>query len=139
MNDCEKEELNQKRVVKWVKEHRTELVAAGVSISILIGIIICTKDHASLSELIIKIKRLIAGDSVFDADTTKKMFASGKDFVAIKEVKGRVPHSVSEHIRNLPEGHHASAEKAIEALRKGIELMEGQTIVDAYRTGNKAA
>lgn len=42
------------------------------------------------------------------------------------------PFDVSGHIRNLANGHHASAEKIAEAAALGITLGENQTLVDPY-------
>ena len=49
------------------------------------------------------------------------------------------PFDVSEHIRNLPPGWKASAEKMAEAEMLGITLLPGQTIVDGYTKGGLAA
>lgn len=39
---------------------------------------------------------------------------------------------VSKHIRNLPDGHHASQAKRDSATEYGITLGEGQTWVESY-------
>ena len=46
---------------------------------------------------------------------------------------------VSRHIRNLPNGWHASPEKVAEALKNNIVLGEGQTWVNSYMKGGAAA
>ncbi|MDD3185315.1 MAG: hypothetical protein ACOX1S_14975 [Anaerostipes sp.] len=46
------------------------------------------------------------------------------------------PIEVSEHLRNLPEGWNASAEKILSATEHGYQLNPGQTWVDTY-TKNK--
>ncbi len=46
------------------------------------------------------------------------------------------PIEVSEHLRNLPEGWNASAEKMLSATEHGYQLNPGQTWVDTY-TKNK--
>ncbi|MBO4617488.1 MAG: hypothetical protein J5717_09035, partial [Lachnospiraceae bacterium] len=48
----------------------------------------------------------------------------------------KAPHKVREHIRNLPEGHNASAEKIALAAQKGLDLLPRQTIVVEYETGS---
>ena len=50
-----------------------------------------------------------------------------------------VPFMVRKHIRNLPEGWQASAEKIEEAMKEGVTLQEGQTLVDGYMKGVTAA
>lgn len=51
----------------------------------------------------------------------------------------KAPHDVSEHIRNLPQGYKASAEKIALAAERGLVLLPEQTIVDAYRAGGAVA
>lgn len=51
----------------------------------------------------------------------------------------RIPHDVAEHLRNLPNGWKASAEKIATAAEHGYDLRPGQTWVEAYRTGGLAA
>ena len=48
-------------------------------------------------------------------------------------------HSVSEHIRNLPEGWKASRTKIETANNRGFKLNPGQTWVAEYRTGGAVA
>ena len=50
-----------------------------------------------------------------------------------------LPFEVSRHIRNLPDGWHASPEKVAEALKNNIILMDGQTWVDSYVKGGVVA
>lgn len=45
------------------------------------------------------------------------------------------PYDVSKHIRNLPKGQRASAEKIATAMENGFELKEGQTWVTDYVKG----
>lgn len=49
-----------------------------------------------------------------------------------------VPFDVSAHLRTLPEGCHASAEKVATALENGFVLQEGQTWVEAFTKGKAA-
>ena len=53
--------------------------------------------------------------------------------------RGATPFEVGRHIRNLPDGWHASPEKVAEALKNKIILREGQTWVDSYMKGGAAA
>ncbi len=50
-----------------------------------------------------------------------------------------LPFEVRRHIRNLPDGWHASPEKIAEALKNSIILMDGQTWVNSYMKGGVAA
>ena len=46
-----------------------------------------------------------------------------------------IPYNVEQHIRNLPEGRHHSAEKAAQAIILGIDLLPNQTIVNSHTKG----
>ncbi len=61
--------------------------------------------------------------------------ATGCVLNPIKDVVTRIPHDVSGHPRNLPEGCHASLSKLQEAKETGIQLLDGQTYVNPYSTG----
>ena len=47
-------------------------------------------------------------------------------------VISNVPQEIKSHIRNLPKGWNASAEKLAIAAEKGYLLLPGQTWVDSY-------
>ena len=51
----------------------------------------------------------------------------------------KAPFDVIAHIRNLPEGRHASPEKIAEAAALQIVLLPTQTYVSAYTKGIRAA
>lgn len=71
-------------------------------------------------------------------DPIEEVVASPLEETA-NDIISRCPHDVSEHLRNLPKGYQASEEKMAEAADKGIQLLKGQTLVDAYRTGKDIA
>ena len=62
----------------------------------------------------------------------KAVMAISKEQVECAHTSPHVAYEVGQHIRNLPSWQHHSAEKAIEAASKGIELLSSQTLVDAY-------
>lgn len=49
--------------------------------------------------------------------------------------KTQSPFDVCDHIRKLPNGWHASAEKIMTAAEYGYNLKPGQTWVDSYTKG----
>ena len=66
----------------------------------------------------------------------------GDTSITEEQVKAKIKraaHEVSGHIRNLPTGQHASAEKRKAAEENGVILAEDQTYVEDYHTGNGAA
>ncbi len=50
----------------------------------------------------------------------------------LKKLNCGEPFDVSQHVRTLSSGRRASPGKIAEAANLGIELLEGQTLVDAY-------
>ena len=59
-------------------------------------------------------------------------YQSEYNLVEEQNVEKTASHHASKHIRNLPEGHNASAEKIATAEEHGFSLGEGQTWVDDY-------
>ncbi len=126
----------KKTFLGWIKKHKKELIIAGFSLVTIIAIIILIKNHKSLDELWSYLKSKIekkTDDIELSDDLVSEMKES--DFESIN----RIPHSVSNHLRNLPEGWNASAEKIATAAEQGYELRVGQTWVAGYRTGQRSA
>lgn len=136
-------ENEKKTFVDWIKEHKKELIIAGVSIAAIIAVIIGIKNHKALEEVWASLRKLVektpetmpVAKSVPDTDMSPV-----KEIVEINIISSdRVPHDVVEHLRNLPEGWKASAEKIATAAEHGYDLLPGQTWVEAYKTGGLAA
>lgn len=136
-------EKEKKTFVQWVKEHKKELIIAGVSIAAIIAVIIGIKNHKALEEAWASLRKLV--EKTPECIPVEKTVAATenvpvKDIVEINIVTAdRIPHDVAEHLRNLPEGRKASAEKIATAAEHGYDLLPGQTWVEAYRTGGLAA
>lgn len=136
-------ENEKKTFVDWIKEHKKELIIAGVSIAAIIAVIIGIKNHKALEEAWASLRKLVekapetmpVAKSVPDTDVLPV-----KEIVEINIISAdRMPHDVAEHLRNLPEGRKASAQKIATAAEHGYDLLPGQTWVEAYRTGGLAA
>lgn len=133
----------KKKIVGWIKEHKTELVIAGISISALLMLILSIKNKETLKEFYNSLKKVTGEKSVgmdsevfnISLETCPVQEVPMNNFVLIE----RIPHDVESHLRNLPEGWRASAEKIATAAEHGYELLPGQTWVEAYRTGCIAA
>ena len=133
----------KKKIVGWIKEHKTELVIAGISISALLMLILGIKNKETLEEFYNSLKKVTGEKSVgmdsevfnISLETYPVQEVPMNNFVLIE----RIPHDVESHLRNLPEGWRASAEKIATAAEHGYELLPGQTWVEAYRTGSIAA
>ena len=135
----------------WVKDHKTQLKLAGVSVFAEIATIICIKNidglmrlKAELEDAITNGKRNSDNHQRINDDTRITEQLEQDDSVLctdsiIKKITTRVPHSVDPHIRNLPDGWRASDRKIATATENGFDLGEGQTWVEKYSTGKKIA
>lgn len=141
-------EEKKNTIIDWIKAHKKQLIIAGVSITVIFGVIIGIKKQDELEQAFKSLKGLVEKAPM--PVVTEKEVVSVVDSVNKSEtliVKaadaiapiGRAPHDVSGHPRNLPDGWKASAEKLKMAAENGITLADGQTWVDAYRTGVNAA
>lgn len=136
-------EKEKKLFVDWIKEHKKELIIAGVSIAAIIAVIVGIKNHKALEEVWASLRKLV--EKTPEVIPVAKLMSVTevtpvKDIVEINIVTAdRIPHDVAEHLRNLPEGWKASAEKIATAAEHGYDLLPGQTWVEAYRTGGLVA
>lgn len=134
-----------KGIIQWIKEHKKELIIAGVSIEALVLVVISIKNKDAIKELWESLKNtaIQTSSKVSDASTKVVMEAPIESFQNgvsnIASNSETIPFEVRRHIRNLPEGWHASPEKIEEALKNSIILMDGQTWVDGYMKGDFAA
>lgn len=129
--------MNEKhKFVNWVKNHKKQLLIAGISVTAVIGIIIGLKNKEAIKELWENLENSLS-------KTTEKLPESitivKTDPQVIEEVipvrlytSPQETFGVSQHIRNLSGGRHHSIEKAAEAAALGIDLLPHQTLVDTY-------
>ena len=133
----------KKKFTEWIKEHKTELIIAGVSIAAIIAIVIGIKNREALEKAWESLRKLLdkSAKTVLDQETVPTSeFTSIEEGVSdVSEIAKKIPHYVAEHLRNLPEGWNASAEKIATAAEHGYELFPGQTWVESYRTGGFVA
>ena len=128
------------RVIRWIKEHKRELIIAGFTgigtiVLLILGIRNKETIQAVWSSLKSSISRtpecMIVGNTagilneVNSTDTPMPEICNTVDTECI-------PFEVKRHIRNLPSGWHASLQKQEEALKNGIVLSDGQTWVEGY-------
>ena len=136
---------NRKSLVQWIKEHKKELLIAGVSISTLTLIMLGLKNADKIKDILESMNTLTdqAVERVSEAPTIVTVEIPSKPpqdvMIAVASNSGELPIEVSRHIRNLPQGWHASPEKIAEALDNNIILADGQTWVDTYVKGGAAA
>ena len=118
----------KKSFFEKVKEHKTEIIIAGVAIVSIAGIALLTRNRDVIKG------KIVAGhlnqgtkirvDDVLDVQTIVE------NVVEIEVVEKIV--DVNKHIRTLPSGHTASLEKMLTAIENGFQLELGQTWVDSY-------
>ena len=121
----------------WIKENSTALAFAGISIfSVILGLrrIKSFRELKKyMSSLEIQLKHTPQPPSV---QTLPAPAYTPVDSLLMPTVRARpTPHEVRSHIRNLPSGRKASAEKVATALEHNYNLQDGQTWVSSYRTG----
>lgn len=126
----------KKGFLAWIKAHKKELILAGVSFVILIGVILGLKNKDTLAamwkSLADSIKKApVPVSTSLPLDEVTKPVSD-----AVSQLKTYTPPTeafdVSRHVRTMAAGKHHSAAKAAEAAALGIELLPNQTIVRPY-------
>lgn len=128
-------EEKRTKFLAWVQGHKKQLILAGISISVVIGIILGIKNRKSLTKLWALLEERI--NEVSDVASTIPVVQNSEVCMdtAISTRTYTLPQeevNVSRHIRTMVAGRHHSAEKAAEAAALGIELLPNQTLVDPY-------
>lgn len=135
----------RKDLIQWIKEHRKQLIIAGIGIGTLILIALGLKNQEEIKVMWKSLERAVKHPPEKALEEAAKAITEAAP-VPVPEIAATVassresnPFEVSRHIRNLPDGWHASPEKVAEALKNNIILREGQTWVDGYMKGGAAA
>ena len=110
-----------------VKEHKTEIIIAGVAVVSIAGIVLLTKNWDVIKEKIVT--SLLKQGAKIRVDGVPAVQTIVENVVEIEVVK---IVDVSKHIRTLPTGHTASRAKMFTAIENGFQLEMGQTWVDMY-------
>ena len=135
----------RRNLIHWIKKHRKQLIIAGISIGALILLIIGINNKDTIQAVWNSLIEALKHPTSETTEDVSQVITKASpipvpemshDVTYITKV---VPFEVSSHIRNLPEGFHASPEKIAEALALNITLIEGQTLVDSYMKGGVAA
>lgn len=138
-------ETERRSFIMWVKVHKKELIIAGVSVAAIVAIILSCKNRKELltlwSAIEGKIKKVPQHQVQVMTTPAADIFKAEPSSVIpelIPCVISEIPQEIKSHIRNLPEGWNASAEKVATAAENGYSLLPGQTWVDSY-TKNRIA
>lgn len=146
MEERNKKNMEEKKgLLCWIKNHKKELVVAGIiGVGTLILIILKINNQEKIKTIWEMLKRITEQQTVKTTEIVTNAVEIPQESLSgvvttVASNTRSIPFEVSQHIRNLPGGWHASAEKIGEALEKNIILMEGQTLVDSYLKGGVAA
>lgn len=149
------EEKEKQSFINWVKEHKDELIiASGISIVVIIGIIFGIKNRSVLMRMWTELKDAISKN----VGVNEKTLGEETVPIQVEEIKGivemvkplrpvveedvnteKILIEVPKHIRNLHSGCNPSPEKVATATKNGFKLLPGQTWVDSYTKGMTVA
>ena len=120
----------------WVKQHKKQLILAGISISVVIGIILGAKNQEVLDELWATLKKSTKNELQprFKTISLTQTILPENDVMITPRnyTLPQEPVDVCMHIRTLTGGRVHSAKKAAEAEALGILLLPNQTLVYPY-------
>ena len=129
--------LEQKGFISWVKTHKKQLIAAGLSIAAIIAAILLLRNKDQIIKLWEQLTTQIATPSTkLSVPPATKSPASPIEPVASAVSRNynapKDPFPVNGFIRKLPAGQKASLQKIAEAEALGICLNDGETFVSPY-------
>ena len=134
---------NTHSLCAWVKEHKVQLLLAGISITVISMVCFRVKDQEVINILWKKLKERISPKRGImpEGNLLPEVLNVPIEPDSVQRAYTRpcLPFEVHQHIRNLSGGRHHSMEKAIEAADLGIPLLYSQTIVDSYTKYSQAA
>ena len=136
-------ENENKKFTEWIKEHKKELIIAGISIAAITAVLIGIKHRESIEEIWKTFSKTIKKTAEDAQVVETEHILEVEQVRTVVETRvqqvSKASHVVAEHLRDFPNGWHASSEKIATAFEHGYELREGQTWVKSYRTGGLAA
>lgn len=131
--------ISEKRrgVLKWIKEHKKQLLAGGICLATLCLVIFTIKSVDDLNKLLENMKKAVKGNHIGITSAPIKDSISENVTTSIKITRSAPKEMFTVHgfPRKLPYGQHASLEKKREAALNGIILLPNQTYVADYTKG----
>ncbi len=101
--------MKEKKFSNWVKKHKTKLLIAGGVIVTTVGTVLLIDNWDSVKSLIVKeVNNVPAGSLHIKSEVSNVAIAAGEPVIKIIDVR--------EHLRNLPNGYHPSAQKVAKAV-----------------------
>ena len=131
-------EEKRNKCIAWMKEHKAELVVAGISLGAILALILGIKNHALLEEKWTLLKKLV--EKVPEEVKSVEVRTETEEVsTVVKEHFSRISHDVVGHERNLAKGQRASQKQIAAAAEYGVKLPPEKTWVNPYRTGGAVA
>lgn len=118
-------EQKKKTLRDWLKEHKAKLIIAGITV---VGGVLIVKNWDLFKGLMKKAS--FEEIAVGEKGLQDYLIQEAPEMVLPQNV---IKIDVREHKRLLASGHKASLSKIQEALEKGIELAEHETLVSAHQ------
>ena len=143
-------ESEKKGFAAWVRKHKKQLIAAGLSVAAIAGLVaVAYIKRDSIAELWQNLKDLleksispkqITSDEVIRQETTilSDINEDGCSFTEHTTISAKRSYSactVAEHLRKLPLGHHPSPSKYPELELYGLTPEDGYTVMTEYQKG----
>lgn len=127
----ESKSTNQKKksFFEKVKEHKAEIIIGGITIVSVLGVVLIVKNWDTIKGQ--TVTSLFMNGTKANGDTIPRVTEAIENTIISIQSNGRVI-DVSKHIRNLPEGWKASAEKMDSAIKSGFVLGANKTWVEGY-------
>ena len=125
-------ENEQRRQIKaWWKKHWKKVVGGVIVVA---GTALIVKNWTEILELFNLPADALPIEPVDISSAAQEISANSAIELTAETIRKapEVPFDVCAHVRNLPEGWHASPEKLAEAAALNIILLPNQTLVDSY-------
>lgn len=118
----------KKSYFEKVKEHKTKIIIAGVTIASIAGVILLTKNWDIIKDKTVTV--FLKQGAKIKVEGIPAVQTAVESVVEIEAIEKIV--DVSKHLRTLPTGHNASLAKILTASENGFQLEIGQTWVEEY-------
>ena len=117
--------MKESKIKTWIKSHETELIVIGSTAVATVGAILLLNNWDAVTNLVTGTQKATPSKPlIVNTEVPAVTVITSEPIIKTSEVRM--------HQRNLPNGHHPSLGKVLEATARGIELTENQTIVSAH-------
>ena len=136
-----KQEFKNKTLIAKIKEHKKEILLGTsvvvLSIVILIilkkqGVIVNINKLSDNAKILKKSNSVSRVSSEIVTNVVESPICTEQVIDIVKQPVSLEPFNVASHTRKLPNGQSPSHSKIEFALKNGIKLQTGETIVDGY-------